>query len=126
MSAKGQFSVFCICLAVGFVGGVLYEFFLLFRLVFRCGKGKNKIVGVVLDILYCLSFAVLCTYASYRCRFPNLRAFMWIGYVLGWIIYLKSLRRILAFLQNVCYNKATKLAKRLKTKKKLSKTGDKI
>ena len=126
MDGKGQFSVFCLCVVVGFVGGLLYELFVLLRAVFCCGRGKNKLVGVLLDVAFFVSFAGLCTYAAYRFRFPDLRFYMWIGYGLGWIIYLKTLRRIVAFLQKVCYNKAIKVVKKVKTKKKLSKTGDKI
>lgn len=126
MDGKGQFGVFCLCIAVGFVGGLFYEFFVLLRALFRCGRGKNKLVGVLLDVAFFVCFAGLCIYAAYRFRLPNLRFYMWIGYGLGWIIYLKTLRRIVALLQKVCYNKAIKVAKKVKTKKKLSKTGDKI
>jgi len=37
---------------------------------------------------------------------------MWIGYLLGGILYLKSLRRIVAFFQKICYNKFIKIRKR--------------
>ena len=126
MDSKGQLGVFFICIAVGFVGGLFYEIFALLRAVFRCGKGRNKIIGIILDVTFFLCSALLCVYAAYRFYFPNLRFYMWIGYGLGWIIYLKSLRRIVAFLQKVCYNKIAKLLKKVKTKKKLSKMGDKI
>ena len=126
MDGKGQFGVFCLCIAVGFVGGLLYEIFVFFRAAFGCGRGKYKIIGIILDVAFFMCFAGLCIYAAYRFRLPNLRFYMWIGYGLGWIIYLKTLRRIVAFLQKVCYNKAIKVAKKVKTKKKLSKTGDKI
>lgn len=126
MDSKGQLSVFCICIAVGFVGGLLYEIFVLLRAVFRCGKGKNKIVGIILDVTFFIGFAGLYIFFANRFRFPDLRFYMWIGCGLGWIIYLKTLRRIVAFLQKVCYNKIVKLVKKVKTKKKLSKMGDKI
>ena len=126
MDSKGQLGVFCLCVAIGFVGGILYEFFILFRMIFRCDMGKNKGVGIALDIAFFVAFGVLCIYGAYRFCFPSLRFYMWIGYALGYIIYLKTLRRILAFLQKVCYNKAIKVAKKVKAKKKLSKMGDKI
>ena len=126
MDSKGQFGIFCLCIAVGFVGGILYEFFVLLRAIFGCGRGKNKALGVVLDMAFFVVGAGLCTYCAYRFRFPDLRAYMWIGYAVGYIIYLKTLRRILAFLQKVCYNKAIEVVKKAKMKKKLSKMGDKI
>ena len=126
MDSKGQLGVFCLCVAIGFVGGVLYEIFILLRMIFRCDKGKNKVVGIAIDMAFFVAFGVLCIYGAYRFYFPNLRFYMWIGYAIGYIIYLKTLRRILAFLEKVCYNKASKVAKKVKTKKKLSMTGDKI
>ncbi len=126
MDGKGQLSIFFICIAVGFVGGLLYEFFALLRTIFRCEKGKNKIIGIILDVTFFVCFAIIAIYVAYRYRFPNLRFYMWIGYGSGWIIYLKTLRRIVAFLQKVCYNKIAKSVKKVKTKKKLSKMGDKI
>lgn len=126
MDGKGQLSVFCICLAVGFVGGLLYEVFVFLRGAFGCGRGKNKILGILLDGAFFVCFALLCICAAYRFRFPDLRFYMWLGYGIGWIIYLKTLRRMVAFLQKVCYNKTVRMVKKVKTKKKLSKTGDKI
>ncbi|MBE5747041.1 MAG: hypothetical protein E7352_02560 [Clostridiales bacterium] len=126
MDSKGQLGVFCICIAVGFVGGMLYEVVVLLRALFRCGKGKNKILGIILDTTFFIGLALLFTYAAYRFRFPALRVYMWIGYAVGGIIYLKTLRRILAFLQKVCYNRIAKMAEKYKTKKKLSKMGDTV
>ena len=117
MDGKGQFSVFCLCVVVGFVGGFLYELFVLLRAVFRCGRGKNKLVEVLLDVAFFVSFAGLCTYAAYRFRFPDLRFYMWIGYAAGWIIYLKTLRRIVAFLENMCYNLSYKIIMKAKARK---------
>jgi hypothetical protein len=52
---------------------------------------------------------------------------MWIGYAFGGIIYLKSLHIILAFLQNVCYNRITKIVKKAKKREKtLKKEGETI
>lgn len=126
MDTAGQFGVFCICIAVGFIGGFLCEPVVLLRATFGCGKGKHRAIGILLDLVFFVCFALLCSYAAYAFRFPSLRFYMWIGHGIGCIIYLKTLRRILAFFQKVCYNKAIKVAKKVKTKKKLSKMGDKI
>ena len=126
MDTIGQFDVFFTCVGVGVIGGVLYEPFVMLRLLFRCEKGKNKILGFVLDILFFLCFSACAIAIAYRNKFPEIRFYMWIGYGIGGIIYLKTLRRMVAFLEKVCYNKATKLVKKIQSKKKLSKTGDKI
>lgn len=125
MDTKGQILVFLSCVAVGFIGGILYEPIALLRLAFGCGKGKNKPLSIALDIVFWLAFSILCVAASYQFRFPDFRVYTWIGYAVGGIIYLKSLRRIVAFLENVCYNKLIKIVKRRKIGRKTPKKADK-
>lgn len=121
MDSKGQFTVFLLCVLTGFCGGLIYEVFAFFRLLFGCEKGKRKALGVVLDGLFGLAFALWSVFTAYIFRFPQFRWFMCLGWALGGIIYLKTLRRIVAFLEKVCYNVAVKVAKKAKAKKKLSK-----
>ena len=123
MDAKNQFTVFCLCVAIGFLGGILYEFFVFFRLLFGCERGKNKILGGTLDVLFFAVFALFCVSASFVLRFPSFRGYMWLGYAVGGIFYGKTLRRIVAFSEKVCYNMIIKAVKRRKGKKKLSKNG---
>lgn len=120
MDTQNQFAIFGICLCIGFVGGVLYEIFAPLRLAFGCAHGKNKIVGYTLDVVFWICFAVFTVFAAYLFHFPAFRVYMWIGYVLGGILYLKTLRRIVAFLENMCYNKITKLVKKAKSQRKKS------
>ena len=126
MDAKHQFTYFCLCLTVGFFGGILYENFAFIRRILRCPQGKNQVLGGILDALFCVCFALVCVACSFWLRLPGFRVYMWIAYLLGFLIYLKTLRRTVDFLQKVCYNVIRKIAKRAKTKKKLSKTGDKL
>ena len=126
MDTQNQLAVFSLAVAVGFVGGIVYEPFAFLRLLFGCHRGKNAKIGMGFDVLFWLAFALLSIFSSFALRFPSFRAYIWLGYVVGGIIYLKTLRRIVAFFQKVCYNKTIKVAKRRKTKKKLSKTGDKL
>ena len=127
MDSRNQFTVFCLCVATGFVGGVIYEIFSFLRLIMGCRCGKNKFLGCMADVIFCVCFALHCIFASFLFHFPNLRVYMCIGYALGGIIYLKSLHIILAFLQNVCYNKITKVVKKAKKREKtLKKEGETI
>lgn len=118
MDTKNQFAIFGLCVCVGFIGGVLYEAFAFFRWLFGCGRGKNKLLGGALDIAFWICFTGTCVFAAYAFRFPALRVYMWAGYLLGGIIYLKTLHKIIAFLENLCYNKLNKLVKRAKNKEK--------
>lgn len=122
MDSKNQFTVFCFCVVVGFLGGIVYEVFAFFRALFGCGKGKNKLLGAVCDVLFFIVFAALCVAAAFILEFPRFRVYMWLGYAVGGIIYAKTLRRIVAFSEKVCYNILIKAVKKAKSKKKLSKT----
>ena len=118
MDSKNQFTVFCLCIGVGFFGGLLYELFAIPRLFLKEEKKWGRILGMVLDIQYFISFAAFCVSMAYWLRFPDFRTYMWLGYLGGGIIYSKTLRRILAFLEKVCYNNLTKGIATLKTRKK--------
>ena len=89
---------------------------------------KNKVIGITLDISFFLSFAVICVLISYLFGFPDFRVYTWIGYALGGILYLKILHRIVAFFENVCYNKVTQWVKKAKNREKTlkRKTGKRL
>ena len=125
MDSQNQLSIFCICIGIGFAGGTIYEIFGFFRQTFRCGQGKNKALGAILDILFCLTFAVFCVFLAVLLHFPNFRVYMIVGYAIGGIIYLKTLHRILAIFENVCYNVILEAVKRLKKARKNSQNGGK-
>ena len=123
MDAKNQLSIFCLCLLLGFVGGVFYEFFALFRLIFKCEQGKNKILGLALDLSFFILYAFFCVFASYLFGFGDFRASRWLGFAVGGWLYAKTLRRIVAFLENLCYNMLHRRIKSQKARKKLSNSG---
>jgi hypothetical protein len=117
MSAHSQFALFCICIGAGFVFGIAYEPISLLRSVFK----RSKWVGITLDILFFIALALWYTGAIYLFQFPSFRLYYWLGFLVGGIIYLKSLHIILAFFKKICYNKFVKIAKKLKNRKKIGK-----
>lgn len=126
MDTSNQFAVFGICVGVGFVGGIIYEAFAFFRFLLGCPRGKNKIFGVILDIAFFVAFAIVCITVAYVLKFPDFRAYTWLGYALGGILYLKTLHQIVAFFANVCYNNIKQLIEKAKRREKtLSKREDK-
>ena len=118
MDTKNQFAYFLLSVAIGFVGGLLYELFALVRLLFRVKNGKRKALGVGIDIMFCICFAILCIYASFFLHFPDFRGYICIGWLVGGIIYLKILHRIVAFLEKVCYNVLVKMVTKARSKEK--------
>lgn len=122
-----QFTVFALCIAVGFCLGILYEPFGVLRTAFGCRRGKNKAVATALDMLFGVCCAIVCVGTAYSFKFPSFRVYTWLGYAVGGIIYLKSLHKIIAFLENLCYNRITERVRKAKEKKKLLKQeGEKV
>lgn len=119
MDTQNQFAVFGLCILIGFIGGILYEPFAFFRLVFGCKNEKNKIIGGILDCAFWVLFAIVSVCLSCAFKFPSFRLYIGIGYLFGGIIYLKSLHRIVAFFENVCYNKIIQGLTKRKNRKKL-------
>ena len=126
MDSKNQLFYFCLCVLVGFLVGLPYEIIVLLRGIFRCERGKNKILGVVLDVVYPIFVAFVCVFMQFILHFPAFRGYMWIGYAVGFIIYLKILRRILAFLQKTCYNMLARVLRKVIIKKKSPKKGGRV
>ena len=118
MDSQNQFAFFLLSLSIGFVGGLLYEPFGFLRRLFGCDRGKWKPLGVGLDIAFGISFSVLCVFASFCMRFPDFRGYMCLGWTVGGAIYLKSLHRIVAFCEKVCYNVLVKIVTKAKGKEK--------
>ena len=126
MDSKNQLFYFCLSIVIGFAAGLPYEMFAAVRQAFGCNRSKNKALGIVLDVIYPLCFAILCIFAQFIFHFPAFRVYIWMGCTLGFIIYLKILRRTLAFLQKTCYNMLAKILRKAKIKKKLSKKGGRV
>ena len=123
MDSKNQLFYFCVCIVVGFSVGLVYEPFAFLRQIAGCNRKKRRLLGVILDATFPIFFAIACVFAQFILRFPSFRAYMWIGYALGYIIYLKILRRILAFLQKLCYNHLAKVLRKAKNKEKTFQMG---
>lgn len=121
MDTSGQFVYFLLSVAVGLVGGLLYEVVFIIRFLFSCDKGKRKWISIGLDIGFCLCFSLWCIYTSFCLHFPDIRGYICLGWGLGFIIYFKILHRILAFFEKVCYNVLVRMVNKAKSKKKLFK-----
>lgn len=109
--------IFVACVVTGFLTGIPYEAFSLLRKL-ACAACKRTWASVPFDLLFFVFCAVVVTLVAFWLHFPSFRGYTWLGYALGGIIYLKTLHRILAFFENVCYNKFTKLIKKAKKREK--------
>lgn len=118
MDTRGQLITFLISVAIGALGGVLYEPFHFIRALFGCDRGKSKVVAPFLDLLFWLTFLVGSICLEYVFRFHGVRVYVWGGYLLGGTLYLIFLHRIVAFFERMCYNKITEVVKRAKKRDK--------
>ena len=118
MDTGGQFAQFGLCIVVGFLGGIIYDVFAFVRLLFSCGRGKCKVVEIANDVAFWLTFAVLAVACAYKFYFSTFRTYTWLGYILGGIIYSKSLHKIIAFFEIMWYNGIKKLINKARNQEK--------
>ncbi len=98
-ASHNQFWYFTVIFAFGSVCGLLYEpFYFLSKIT------KNKIILSILNVTYCVIFAILTIVVRNNLRFCGLRGYMLIGVVGGFLCYLVSFHNIIAFLFNMVYN----------------------
>lgn len=96
----GQFYQFILAITIGLCSGILYEGNCICR--FYC---KNRIVIIFVDIAFFLLFAVSYMLFATIYFLPNFRIYIAVGCLLGFLIYYKSIHKILAILAKKCYSK---------------------
>ncbi len=120
--SKNQFYIFIACFVFGAFCGFVFGTTELFR------RGiKKKVFHFITDLIFVSGFSVLFSIYSYKMNFSNLRAYMFLGVLLGFIAYLKSFNIILANLLKKFYNIIKPKIKRRKVKRhdrRKSKKGD--
>ena len=84
---QNQAYVFLISILVGGVLAIIFDFF---RLLRRKGNTKNYIVYIQ-DILYWLIVTFIIIMSAFLTNDGELRGYMFIGYILGAIIYVVTL-----------------------------------
>lgn len=100
MDTAGQLPAFLICAMLGIATGLLYD---LLRPLRFC-----KISEAFADVAFFLLSAAVYVAVATKCAFPDFRVFVYFAFAAGFIIYSKSLRRVVAFFQKICYNKCEK------------------
>lgn len=98
-----QIYFFLICVLCGVVSGCVYD---CLYIVKRLLPGRK--VGASLDVLFFIVFAVMYIFLAVLFEFPSFRPYLFLGCLLGLLLYLKSVHIILDFLINMLYNKIEK------------------
>ncbi len=107
-----QIFIFLTCACCGILSGIVYDVLYIARCAV-CGihkqayTVKDRIFTAACDILYCLVFAAAFVFISVMFDFSGLRVYMFIGCVVGALLYLKSFHIFVAFSVKKVYNKIT-------------------
>lgn len=110
---KNQIFVFIACVSYGLFSGVAFGL-LCFIKVFI----KNKVLTVILDVICGAMLGAGFVSYAYKFNFPNLRAYMFVGILIGLLCYFKSFNILLAKSAEKIYN--------IYKSKKVKKTNDRI
>ena len=97
-----------VCLFIGIIIGVFYEFFYFLKL-FK----DNKVYSSVLDAVWLLLSSYIYTFVSSKYKIGNVRGYIIILTLIGTFMYLVSLHKIIAIFINRVYNVFIKLLKGL-------------
>lgn len=111
-----QLKLFLICVSIGLCSGSLHDLFSAFTYPFR-GQKREGLIWVVYELSFCIAFAISFLALRSNLDFPDFRMYMALGLGLGFCLYYKFLRILLAFLKKVCYNVLRKSCKRKNSEK---------
>ncbi|MBQ7374199.1 MAG: spore cortex biosynthesis protein YabQ [Clostridia bacterium] len=105
--SHNQIYYFSECLFIGVLLGVFYEFFYFFKSFF-----KGKILKQIIDFLFFLVAFSVCFKSSEIFCFPNFRAYLFCGILIGFSIYALSFHKTLAKVFELLYNKTVSFIRR--------------
>lgn len=117
-----EFYIFLTCLFSGIIGGAIYDVIYVVKVLMfgfedkriktnddgKKNKKAERGAGIFFDILFFLLFSALSVFIGTLFSFPDFRAYMFIGNLLGLLLYLKSFHFLIAFFLKWVYNIARK------------------
>ena len=104
MTDGNQFYIFLVCVSCGIAGGVVYDMFYLHRTFVRVRAAEIAGMYLFVSLLFGL---------------PDLRFYMFLGCLIGLLLYLKSFHRIVAFFAEKVYNRVKDKKQKQKAEEKL-------
>ena len=111
-----QLRIFFLCVAVGGFGFLLRDCASLCLLPMRGSKGESR-AYCVYEVAFFTCFSVIFLSISVILGFPPFRGYMFIGILVGFWLYYKFFRIIVAFFKKMCYNIFGKRIANVKTLK---------
>ncbi|MBQ9081131.1 MAG: hypothetical protein IJY26_00655 [Clostridia bacterium] len=99
MGEADQLYVFFSCVLSGVVAGVAYDILYLVK-----KWARNRAVRIALDVFFFVLFSGIYVFVSVMFSLPSFRLYMFLGCLVGLLLYLKSMHRILDFFVKRLYN----------------------
>ena len=87
---ESQFYFFIVAVYGGVIAGLVYEFYRILRRIFLC----KKITTAIFDILFSASAILIFIYVLYITSCGQLRFYIFIGYILGFLMYSFGISRV--------------------------------
>ena len=113
-----QLKIFLLCVFSGFISGVFHELFSGCVTPMKNEKWESR-AWLVYEVSFFASFGIAFVAIQSLFGFPDPRGYMYAGIFVGFWLYSKNLRIILAFFKKVCYNVTTKkICKRKNSQKR--------
>ena len=103
-----QLKIFILCVATGFFGGFFHELLSGFVQPLKNKKFEGQ-AWLIYEIAFFSSFGIAFVAIQSIFGFPDPRGYLYAGIFIGFLLYFKNLRIILAFFKKVCYNITTKV-----------------
>ena len=117
MFAVDTLELFFLCFGVGVCGGCMRDLFSVAVFPFVGKKGEGR-AWLLYETAFFVAFAVAFIAIQATLSFPDFRGYMFVGIGVGFLLYYKILRIMLAFLRKVCYNIINKIFRKRKNSEK--------
>ncbi|MBE5744312.1 MAG: hypothetical protein E7358_06335 [Clostridiales bacterium] len=91
--------IFLCSIFIGIIVGFYYEIYYFISLFF-----KKNFIKHGLKILWLLTSSIIYTSLSFAFEFPNVREYMFLGVIVGCLLYKFSFHKVIAILLNRVYN----------------------
>ena len=95
-----QFFCFIIYISLGIILSLIYDLFKTFRNLFL----NNKIVGMVIDMLFIIITTITIIITISRINLGELRFYIFLGIIIGSLIYFITFSRFIANMSNKLLN----------------------
>ncbi len=97
---SGQFYIFIFCVVIGCLCGILLSIANLIKKIIRI-----VFLGYIIDVICFIASTVIFILTSNYFMFGNFRLYMFIGVILGLVIYMLTINFAIANIVKVLYNK---------------------